>query len=78
MPVKVVKINENMLTRIIKHNKICGICREPLNTMKIGDLILRKTAGKSKIAHVDCGIQKNWITKEDVDKVYLPLVTSNM
>ena len=75
LPIILISINEGMHARIKNSNKCCKICEKSLVNMKVGDLLLRKTAGRSFVAHVDCGISKNWITKKQFDKLYLPLVS---
>ncbi len=75
MPIVVILLNESMYARIQNDGRKCKICEKSLVKLKVGDPILRKTAGKSLIAHIKCGIEKNWITKSDFDKLYLPLVS---
>jgi len=75
LPIIVILLNESMYARIQNNDRKCRICQKSLVKMKVGDPILRKTAGKSMIAHIECGIEKNWITRSDFDKLYLPLVS---
>jgi len=68
MPVRIIKINENVATKMIGEN--CAICGNPLNA-KPDMLMAIKKSGKVKHAHPDCAVSKNWVSKSEIQKEYL-------
>jgi len=63
LPIRVIEINLGIKINIDKLKRRCKICNESLVGMKIGDPIIKKTSGRVFLAHVGCGIDKNWIEK---------------
>lgn len=68
MPFIIAEVSDNLLSRIEMLN--CWLCYKPMN-VKIGDYVVRKTTRKSRYAHIECGVKKNWIEHKDVEKLYL-------
>jgi len=68
MPIQINEVNEYLFTRI--GDNTCWLCFKPMN-VQIGDYIVRKHTRKSRYAHIPCAIQKKWIEKKDIDKLYL-------
>ena len=68
MPFVIPEVSDTLFGRL--ENMNCWLCFKPLN-VKIGDYVVRKTTRKSRYAHLKCGVQKNWITQKDVNKLYL-------
>jgi len=68
LPIEINQVTEYLYARI--GNSHCWLCFNPMN-VKIGDYIARKHTRKSRYAHIPCAIQKNWIEKKDIDKLYL-------
>lgn len=73
MPIRVTKITEGHLRKL--YHSPCWICREPFENIKLGSYFVIKSVRRSRNAHVDCAINKNWIAKNQIPKHYLvPLV----
>lgn len=68
MPIEINLVTDYLFARIGDSN--CWLCFEPMN-VKIDDYIVRKHTRKSRYAHIPCAIQKNWIEKKEIDKLYL-------
>lgn len=72
MPIEINQVTEYLLSRIGDTN--CWLCFKPMN-VKVDDYIARKHTRKSRYAHLKCAIQKNWIEKKDIEKLYLAPVS---
>lgn len=73
MPFMIPKVTDNLYSRIAFMD--CWLCYNPMN-VKVGDYVARKTTRKSRYAHLECAVKKNWITKDDIKKLYLVQNTS--
>ena len=47
--------------------KRCYLCKKKFK-VKIGDVIVSKRAKHTKLAHPNCAIKKNWVTKEEINR----------
>lgn len=68
MPVVITRITPNMLTRI--NETTCWVCFEKIK-VGLDDYVLMKKSRHAKHAHIECGLKKNWVTEDDVNKLYL-------
>lgn len=74
MPINLFEVKLKDIDRVNSH--ICYLCKESMEKITIGDLIVIKMTRKSRYAHLKCAIRYNWIDESEIQKEYLlPLRT---
>jgi len=59
MPIRPMIVTDVQISRL--YDQRCWICKKNFNGLKILDVLVRKDVGHTKIVHIDCAVEKNWI-----------------